>query len=276
MKKKENENELSISEFAALMGTSRQTLLYYDRIGLLPPARVDPHTGYRRYDRRQIGVLSLIQTLSGLGVPLVEIRRELAGISPGRMEELLRRQRQVLRAGQEKLRRREAMIALRLAQIAESRSAREGTTVLACETEPVPLFVSGPLHCRKDAVPDRLVVDFYAEADRQGLPMGYPMGCLVSAGDIAAGRAAMASRLAFHLGSADGANRFLPAGLRLVTWSRGPAGGTEAAWALLRAEAARRRLRPAGDALEEYLLDETTCARPEDFLCRLSLPVEEG
>lgn len=32
--------------------------------------------------------------------------------------------------------------------------------------------------------------------------------------------------------------------------------------------------RPAGDAFEEYLLDETTCARPQDFLCRLALPVE--
>lgn len=248
---KKAESELSISEFAALMGTSRQTLIYYDRIGLLPPAQVDPHTGYRRYDRRQIGVLSLIQTLSGLGVPLAEIRQELAGISPGRMEAVLRRQRQVLRAEEEKLRRREVMIGLRLAQIAESREAREGEAALIREAEPVPLFVSGPVHCRKDAVPDRFAVDFYA-----------------------AGLAAMASRLAFHLGSADGANRFLPAGLRLVTWERSECGGTPAAYARLLAEAARRGLRPAGDAFEEYLLDETTCARPQDFLCRLALPVE--
>ena len=130
------------------------------------------------------------------------------------------------------------------------------------------------MHCRKDAVPDRFAVDFYAAADRQGLPMGYPMGYLVSAEDIAAGLAAMASRLAFHLGSADGANRFLPAGLRLVTWERSECGGTPAAYARLLAEAARRGLRPAGDAFEEYLLDETTCARPQDFLCRLALPVE--
>lgn len=271
---KKTGNELSISEFAALMGTSRQTLIYYDRIGLLPPARVDPHTGYRRYDRRQIGVLSLIQTLSGLGVPLAEIRHELAGVSPGRMEAVLRRQRQVLRAEREKLRRREAMIGLRLAQIAESRAAREGTAALVRETEPVPLFVSGPVHCPKSAVPDRLVVDFYAAADRQGLPMGYPMGYLVSAADIAAGRAVMASRLAFHLGSADGANRFLPAGLRLVAWERSECGGTPAAYARLLAEASRRGLRPAGGAFEEYLLDETTCARPQDFLVRLALPVE--
>ncbi len=37
--------EFSISEFAALMGVSRQTLIYYDRIGLFRPARVDRTNG---------------------------------------------------------------------------------------------------------------------------------------------------------------------------------------------------------------------------------------
>ncbi len=62
--------------------------------------------------------------------------------------------------------------------------------------------------------------------------------------------------------------------LHFSFWPAKTESGTPAAYARLLAEAARRGLRPAGDAFEEYLLDETTCARPQDFLCRLALPVE--
>lgn len=41
-------NYYKISEFAALCGLSRDTLLHYDRIGILKPAFVAP-SGYRYY-----------------------------------------------------------------------------------------------------------------------------------------------------------------------------------------------------------------------------------
>lgn len=252
--------ELSVSEFAAIMGMSRQTLIYYDRIGLFPPARIDPDTGYRYYDRRQIGRMSFIQTLAGLGVPLAEIREEVAEICPDRMEGLLRRQRASIRKEIERLRR--------------SRDEEPGTVVLIHEDEPAPLFVSGPLSCGKDPLPDRVIVDFYAEAERRGIPFGYPMGCLVSGEDIAAGRTDRVSRLLLPLGSDDGANACRPAGDFLVLRERTDCGGTPAAYARLLDEAAARGLRPAGDAVEEYELDEVTCADPSDFLCRIALPVE--
>lgn len=142
--------ELSVSEFAAIMGMSRQTLIYYDRIGLFPPARIDPSTGYRYYDRRQIGRMSFIQTLAGLGVPLAEIREEVSEIRPDRMEGLLRRQRASIQKEIERLRRSKAMVSFRLEQLRQSRDEEPGTVVLIHEDEPAPLFVSGPLSCGKD------------------------------------------------------------------------------------------------------------------------------
>ena len=41
--------KMQIKEFAALTGVSVRTLHYYDEIGLLKPAQVNPHTGYRYY-----------------------------------------------------------------------------------------------------------------------------------------------------------------------------------------------------------------------------------
>ena len=40
-------------EMAQLHGISKQTLIHYDRIGLLSPGEVDPDTEYRYYDLRQ-------------------------------------------------------------------------------------------------------------------------------------------------------------------------------------------------------------------------------
>lgn len=264
-----NRNELSVSEFAAIFGVSRQTLIYYDRIGLFSPARTDPATGYRYYGRQQFGVMSFIQMLAGLGVPLAAIRAQRAPIRPDRTEALLEKQERVLAGDIDRLRRKEGAVRLRLSQIRESRRAEEGVRLVR-RSAPSPLFVSALLDCRRDDIPERVLTDFYTAADRAGLPFGYTLSCLVRA------ETGRVQRLAFRLAGEDGANGAFPAGDCLVLWARGPAGGGEEAYRRLREEARARGLRPAGDAFEESLLDETTCADPEDFLWRIALPVEKG
>jgi len=46
--------KVQIKEFAGLTGVSVRTLHYYDEIGLLSPACVDRHTGYRYYDETSL------------------------------------------------------------------------------------------------------------------------------------------------------------------------------------------------------------------------------
>ena len=48
----------SIGEFARLGTVSVRTLRHYDEIGLLPPAKVDPDTGYRGYSAAQLRALN--------------------------------------------------------------------------------------------------------------------------------------------------------------------------------------------------------------------------
>ena len=45
---------MQIREFADFTGVSVRTLHYYDEIGLLAPAHVDQHTGYRYYDEESL------------------------------------------------------------------------------------------------------------------------------------------------------------------------------------------------------------------------------
>lgn len=72
---------LKIGEFADLTGLSVKTLRFYADEGLLPPARVDPASGYRFYDVAQVGDAARILNLREAGVSLADIRLLVAGDS---------------------------------------------------------------------------------------------------------------------------------------------------------------------------------------------------
>ncbi|WP_344809944.1 MerR family transcriptional regulator [Microlunatus ginsengisoli] len=63
----------SIGDFARTGRVSVRMLRHYDAIGLLPPARVDPVTGYRWYDPDQLARLNRIVALKDLGFTLDQV-----------------------------------------------------------------------------------------------------------------------------------------------------------------------------------------------------------
>ncbi len=70
---------ITIQGFARLCGCSTQTLRYYDRIGLLKPARVDAWTGYRYYEEEQALLFVKIKNLQQADFSIEEIK----GLLPG-------------------------------------------------------------------------------------------------------------------------------------------------------------------------------------------------
>ncbi len=68
---------LKTAEFARLCATTKETLLHYDRFGILKPAAVHDN-GYRYYRAEQFFLFSLISTLSRSGVSLSEVRELLS------------------------------------------------------------------------------------------------------------------------------------------------------------------------------------------------------
>jgi DNA-binding transcriptional MerR regulator len=65
---------MSISEFARLSRLSPKALRLYDDLGLLPPAQVDPGSGYRWYAAGQLDNARLVASLRQIGVPLAQIQ----------------------------------------------------------------------------------------------------------------------------------------------------------------------------------------------------------
>ncbi|WP_447034830.1 MerR family transcriptional regulator [Streptomyces sp. DSM 118878] len=69
---------LTIGAFAKASRLSPKALRLYDDLGLLPPARVDPVTGYRLYAPEQLDQARLVAWLRRLGMPLARIRHVCA------------------------------------------------------------------------------------------------------------------------------------------------------------------------------------------------------
>ncbi len=70
-------NLFSIGEVSRYQNISKQTLIFYDKIGLFPPAYVDPDNGYRYYSAEQIDYLDTILIMKKIGFSLNEIKEHM-------------------------------------------------------------------------------------------------------------------------------------------------------------------------------------------------------
>ncbi len=91
---------ISIGAFARAVGLAASALRYYDEVGVLPPAHVDPVNGYRFYDPAQMRRARLVGALRGVRLSVEEMRSLLDA--------------------------EDDSVAGRLLQLAESRMARAG------------------------------------------------------------------------------------------------------------------------------------------------------
>src|ERR1700736_658691 len=73
---------LSIGDFSQITHLSVKTLRRYHEAGLLQPAKVDPHTGYRYYATTQVPTAQVIRRFRELGMPVREVREVLATSDP--------------------------------------------------------------------------------------------------------------------------------------------------------------------------------------------------
>lgn len=66
--------QFSVGELAKICGVTPKTLRFYDQLGLLKPAMVNPQNGYRFYNRWHITRLTTIKQLQEIGISLNDIQ----------------------------------------------------------------------------------------------------------------------------------------------------------------------------------------------------------
>ena len=269
----------TISDFAKLIGISRQTLIYYDRIGLFRPIKTLGNK-YRLYARSQINVISLICMLSELGVPLKEIQTLVDDISPDTALEILKKQQEEVEEKLRRIRMLEKMISHRIGQITlgkeMAKTALPSFTTMMVE-EDIPLYIGKEINCPVGNIADDFIIDFYATCEALGFPLIFSSGQVKSRENILAGKAEIVSHMCFTLQDPVGANAVIPKGLYAVCFVHGDYGSAwdnDSIYKSFLSFIDENHLQIIGDAYEEYLLDELTESDTKDFVVRIMIQVE--
>lgn len=78
MSEQKDKNLLTIGDLSGLTGVHVKSLRYYDELGVLPPAWVDPETRYRYYTFSQIRLVESIRLFIELDIPLARFHEYTA------------------------------------------------------------------------------------------------------------------------------------------------------------------------------------------------------
>ncbi len=257
---------LSIGDFARLAGVSVRMLRHYDRLGLIPPAHVDPASGYRSYRPEQLPQVHALIGLKDLGFTLEQIRPMLGGeVDPDRFRSLLDERRAALREQIEDDTRR-------LGEVERRLRLMEGTTTMEFIEKALPELA---LSQRTAVVADQneigpaigpMFQDLVTEQLRAGGRPTHPAYAWYEASE---------DRLRFGAGFAadiPGAERGRLAAVdrAITTTYVGAMAGIGDAWAELGSYVAAEGLEPVGPCREVYLNTE---GPQEEWVTELQQPV---
>ena len=121
----------SIGDFASLGRVSVRMLRHYDAIGLLRPAHVDPHSGYRFYTAAQLPLLNRVIAVKDLGFTLQQVQAMLdEKVDAAELRGMLRLRRAELTRQVERDNARLAQVDARLRMIETEGHMNTGDVVL--------------------------------------------------------------------------------------------------------------------------------------------------
>lgn len=209
------ENYFSIGEVSRYQNISKQTLIFYDKIGLFRPAYVDPDNGYRYYSASQIDQLDTILIMKRIGFSLKEIREHMQHYNIDSSLAAFRRQVASIDRQIEELRLIRSRVLHRCAQMEASKAyCRADNPVLVEEV--------GARHilCRDVPPPYTLkeisiaTKQCFADSFQEKLPIFFQSGVIVPLAHILAGRYTEATVAFLSIEETDRAPnvRCLPAG----------------------------------------------------------------
>lgn len=264
-------------QFAALCGTTKDTLFHYDRIGLLKPWAVT-ESGYRRYTSVQLFEFDLIRVLQQAGSSLQEIMAYRRHCDADHFLELLEEKQAAIRSQLEELTRMEQM----LQHVSEA--TRQGLTDQYDQPrvewqEPERLLVvelergEGE---RAESVAARLG-EHFSRCEEYRLTDKFPLGSVILQQEVLAG--GDLERYFFSRVPQDFTGAPLlekPAGHYAALLHKGPADSFGTAWQQLLNYVKEQKLTICGNAYVHDLISYLASGSAEDFVLKISVQVEAG
>ena len=178
------ERYIKTGEFAKLVGVTKHTLFYYDKIGLFSP-EIKLENGYRFYSFDQLDVFDVIQTLRELDVSLEEIKGYMNQRSPKRLLKLFRKEQSIIRKQMQQLKKMEEWI-VKKSEIIE-KTMQTDTEVIRIEEEPDRYMIQSCATDTNERVWAEKIGELFEYCERNGIKSAYSIGYRQNTKEIQSG-----------------------------------------------------------------------------------------
>lgn len=174
------DNLFSIGEVSKYQNISKQTLIFYDKIGLFQPAYVDPKNGYRYYSSSQIDSLDTILIMKKIGFTLQEIKNHMQSYTIDNSLLALRKQLSVIDRQIEELRLIRNRVEHRCGQMERARAyQKKESSVTVEKVKPQYILyreVEQPYSLRETSIATK---QCFSQAFQEQLPIFFQCGVIV-------------------------------------------------------------------------------------------------
>jgi len=262
----------SVKEFAKFSRIPKDTLLYYDRIGLLSPeARGD--NNYRYYSFRMLTHVNVIRTLQKLGMSLEEIKELKDHRTPELAERVLLGQIEKIDGKIEEWIRSRKLLMTYLNNIRDAANIDENA--LTIQFLPAEAIVLGGLcdYSRDRNAYDALL-SFYQEIEKKypEIDTNFPVWAIFTKDRVKQLDVSGPDR--YYFCNPEGYDR-RPAALYAIGYTRGDYGQNGGAYKRLLEYIDANGFEVCGNAYEEYPLNEVCITESGNYLIRVLIMVRE-
>lgn len=266
---------ITAGAFARLCGTTRETLRYYHRQGVLVPRR-NPANGYYYYSYAQLSSFYFITTFRHLGCSVADIQAYLLAGEQDKFDAFVDRQYDALLKQRAELEQKISVIDGTRRLLKEIRRADTGSPSLQILPEEMRLKLT-PVRSRPAASSAQIMPDilrYLSGSLGPGLQL-FPIGGCMGAEDFMAGRYSYRQVFGFA-GSASGGDILSLAGRRAaVSVCRDSDGEIEEVYRALAAFLARQGLTPCSDVFSLSIVNVIDPHETRRYLKYLFVCVEQ-
>ena len=275
MSKKEGKY-LTTGEFAKLCKVNKQTLFYYDQIGLLTPV-LKKENGYRYYSIHQLELFFVIDLLKELGMSLGDIQQYMQNKSPEKFLSLMHRKKEEIVKKRQEIERKEKMIEAKIALMEEAKTLAFNQITLEQLPEAT-LYLSRKIQNTSDEEFVEVISDFIEELNVSRLDSGYPIGSITEREQVLKGKFSNYSYLYIEQPTPKEGYPYFKAvkGVFLIGYHIGDEKTIRNTYMRLFSEMERLNLTLGDYVFEEYIYDSVVKNHTEQYVTKIMMQVAQN
>jgi DNA-binding transcriptional MerR regulator len=267
---------LTTGEFAKLCKVNKQTLFYYDQIGLLSPV-LKNEKGYRYYSIRQIELFFVIDLLKDLGMSLNAIQIYMQNKSPEGFLSLMYQKREEIVKKRQDIEMKEKMIEANIALMEEALHL-DFQQVSFVQLPEATLYLSRNIENVTDEEFVEVVSDFINELSLSQLDSGYPIGTITKRENVQKGDYSNYSYLYIEQPNPKDGYPYFQAvkGDFLIGYHIGDEKTINKTYERLFSEMERLELTLGEYVFEEYIYDSVVKNNKDQYVTKIMIQVEQN